>query len=385
LDKQPALEATVQGSSEKAFVLRLLLKTLGLFLLINLVFAWVDPVPTLGRFSLYNHLFPGRTRLPYSDDPTLSYSLTVNQLDAMFASHVILDSPKSESEYRVILVGDSSVWGYLQRHEDTISQQLNGKKLRTVDGRDVQFYNLGYPTLSLTKDLLILDYASKFQPDLILWFITLESLPVEKQLQSPVLTLNPQATQTLLAKTALGFDEQEDSLSKAGFWERTIVGRRRLLADLIRHQIYGLMWSATQIDQYIPPTYDLRAEDLSDDVSYQDMSPEQFSSSSLAFNVIKAGMAITEAQVILVNEPIFISAGENSDVRYNFYYPIWAYDQYQTMLEEQAEINHWDLINLWDLLPGEVFTDSAIHYNLDGVEIVSSALLSSPQLAFMGQ
>lgn len=385
MDKQPALEATVQGSSEKAFVLRLLLKTLGLFLLINLVFAWVDPVPTLGRFSLYNHLFPGRTRLPYSDDPTLSYSLTVNQLDAMFASHVILDSPKSESEYRVILVGDSSVWGYLQRHEDTISQQLNGKKLRTVDGRDVQFYNLGYPTLSLTKDLLILDYASKFQPDLILWFITLESLPVEKQLQSPVLTLNPQATQTLLAKTALGFDEQEDSLSKAGFWERTIVGRRRLLADLIRHQIYGLMWSATQIDQYIPPTYDLRAEDLSDDVSYQDMSPEQFSSSSLAFNVIKAGMAITEAQVILVNEPIFISAGENSDVRYNFYYPIWAYDQYQTMLEEQAEINHWDLINLWDLLPGEVFTDSAIHYNLDGVEIVSSALLSSPQLAFMGQ
>ncbi len=385
MDKQPALEATVQGSSEKAFVLRLLLKTLGLFLLINLVFAWVDPVPTLGRFSLYNHLFPGRIRLPYSDDPTLSYSLTVNQLDAMFASHVILDSPKSESEYRVILVGDSSVWGYLQRHEDTISQQLNGKKLRTVDGRDVQFYNLGYPTLSLTKDLLILDYASKFQPDLILWFITLESLPVEKQLQSPVLTLNPEATQTLLAKTALGFDEQEDSLSKAGFWERTIVGRRRLLADLIRHQIYGLMWSATQIDQYIPPTYDLRAEDLSDDVSYQDMSPEQFSSSSLAFNVIKAGMAITEAQVILVNEPIFISAGENSDVRYNFYYPIWAYDQYQTMLEEQAEINHWDLINLWDLLPGEVFTDSAIHYNLDGVEIVSSALLSSPQLAFMGQ
>ncbi len=385
MDKQPALEATVQGSSEKAFVLRLLLKTLGLFLLINLVFAWVDPVPTLGRFSLYNHLFPGRTRLPYSDDPTLSYSLTVNQLDAMFASHVILDSPKNESEYRVILVGDSSVWGYLQRHEDTISQQLNGKKLRTVDGRDVQFYNLGYPTLSLTKDLLILDYASKFQPDLILWFITLESLPVEKQLQSPVLTLNPQATQTLLAKTALGFDEQEDSLSKAGFWERTIVGRRRLLADLIRHQIYGLMWSATQIDQYIPPTYDLRAEDLSDDTSYQGMSSEQFSSSSLAFNVIKAGMAITEAQVILVNEPIFISAGENSDVRYNFYYPIWAYDQYQTMLEEQAEINHWDLINLWDLLPGEVFTDSAIHYNLDGVEIVSSALLSSPQLAFMGQ
>ncbi len=385
MDKQPALEATVQGSSEKAFVLRLLLKTLGLFLLINLVFAWIDPVPTLGRFSLYNHLFPGRTRLPYSDDPTLSYSLTVNQLDAMFASHVILDSPKSESEYRVILVGDSSVWGYLQRHEDTISQQLNGKNLRTVDGRDVQFYNLGYPTLSLTKDLLILDYASKFQPDLILWFITLESLPVEKQLQSPVLTLNPQATQTLLAKTALGFDEQEDSLSKAGFWERTIVGRRRLLADLIRHQIYGLMWSATQIDQYIPPTYDLRAEDLSDDASYQGMSSEQFSSSSLAFNVIKAGMAITEAQVILVNEPIFISAGENSDVRYNFYYPIWAYDQYQTMLEEQAEINHWDLINLWDLLPGEVFTDSAIHYNLDGVEIVSSALLSSPQLAFMGQ
>jgi hypothetical protein len=323
--------------------------------------------------------------MPYGDDPSLSFNVTVNQLDAMFASHIIQGTQKESSEFRVLLIGDSSVWGFLQENEETITSRMNQRELKTPDGKDVRFYNLGFPTLSLTKDLLILDYANRFQPDLILWFITLESLPYQKQLDSPLLQFNPQATTTLIDKHGLMIGGVDAMLNPDGFWERTIIGRRRLLAELFRHQIYGILWTATAVDQHIPESFGQRAEDLEDDLTFQGLTEGELTRDGMAFDVLKVGIDSSSAPVLLVNEPIFISTGENSDIRYNFYYPIWAYDTYLDLLEEEARNHAWDLIDLWDLLPGEVFTDSAIHYDSEGVELVITELLSSPYLSFVRQ
>ena len=362
------------------FLLRLLTKTLLCFIGLNILFAWIDPIPELGGLTLYNAIYPGRQRLPYGDDPELSFNLTVNQLDALFASHVVDAKFDSEQEYRIFLIGDSSVWGFLLRPEETLAARLNQLDLHTSDGRRMSFFNLGYPTLSLTKDLLLLDYAQRYDPDLILWFITLESIPVDKQLTSPLLALNPEATIDLLKRTRLELEETQGQLVVPDFWEKTIIGRRRILADIIRHQIYGILWSATGIDQRIPATYNLRSEDLSDEREYQGLLPEQFSASDLSLNVLQAGMSLSSAPIILINEPIFISEGRNSNIRYNFYYPIWAYDQYRAYLVNEAHESGWELVDLWDLLPGEDFTDSAIHYNPAGVELVIAELLTSPLL-----
>jgi hypothetical protein len=321
--------------------------------------------------------------LPYGDDPSLSFNLTINQLDAMFTSHEIHKGSKDIREYRVFLIGDSSVWGFLQRNDETLAARLNQKELQTSDGRIVRFYNLGYPTLSLTKDLLILDYANKYQPDLILWFITLEALPLQKQLDSPLLSFNVEAVTNVLERGNLEIKGATEKLQPPDFWEKTILGRRRILADLIRHQIYGVLWTATNIDQHIPDSYNQRTEDLSDDIAFQGMLPDELQPKTMAFDVLQAGMDLSEAPIVLVNEPIFISAGENSDLRYNFYYPIWAYDSYLVTLEREMERNRWELINLWDILPSEVFTDSAIHYNQEGVELVLAKLLSSKYLSFI--
>ncbi|MCZ7670394.1 MAG: hypothetical protein M5U34_26160 [Chloroflexi bacterium] len=43
-----------------------------------------------------------------------------------------------------------------------------------------------------------------------------------------------------------------------------------------------------------------------------------------------------DVPVLLINEPMFISSGRNSDLRYNAFYPRWAYDQYREMLGETA-------------------------------------------------
>jgi hypothetical protein len=362
--------------------MRMLIKIVFFLIIINVIFALLDPIRSVGKLSLYNLLFPGRLRLPYGDDPELSFNPTVNQVDAMFATHIISGKPKNESEYRVFLIGDSSVWGFLQRHDETLAAELNRAKLQTSDGRSVQFYNLGYPTLSLTKDLFLLDYAQRYQPDLILWFITLESLPVQKQSDSPILLLNPEAVRDALDRSELTLSNVESILKVPDFWQRTMIGRRRMLAEIIRHQIYGVLWTATGVDHHIPATYNLRTEDLTNDLAFQGLFPESFSTSDMAFNVLQSGVEHSPAPIILINEPIFISEGENSDIRYNFYYPIWAYDLYHSTLVNEARARGWMLVDLWNLLPSELFTDSAIHYNQEGVRRVISVLLSSEYLPF---
>ena len=65
---------------------RILLKALLLFLVLNVIPAVVDGTALAARFSLYNSVFPGRQRLPYGDDPRVSFNVTLTELDAMFAA-----------------------------------------------------------------------------------------------------------------------------------------------------------------------------------------------------------------------------------------------------------------------------------------------------------
>ncbi|NJL56132.1 hypothetical protein HC928_13840 [bacterium] len=160
------------------FVRRVIVKAALLFVAFNLLFALLRPVETLGSISLYNVIVPGRERLPYGENPAQSYTLSLNTLSAMFASHVI-SRPKPADEYRVLLIGDSATWGWRLENVETLAAVLNRGDLQTGDGQRVVVYNLGYPIMSLTKDLLLLDSAMHFAPDLVIWLVTLESFPTE--------------------------------------------------------------------------------------------------------------------------------------------------------------------------------------------------------------
>ena len=148
---------------------RLALKTGVLFLILNVVFAWLNPVPALGRVSAYNYLMPGRTRLPYGENPARAYNLSLYSLPAMIASHELAAAPVPvpANEYRVVVIGDSSVWGYRLPASETLTAQLNRSNTRLPDGRRLRVYNLGYPVMSLTKDLLLLDMARSYAPQLV--------------------------------------------------------------------------------------------------------------------------------------------------------------------------------------------------------------------------
>jgi hypothetical protein len=344
------------------YPLRIVIKATLFILFLNLVFAAISPLENLGRLSLYNGLFPGRQRLPYGENAQESYNLSLFNIPAMVASHTI-DQPKANDEFRVFIIGDSAAWGWLLENDDSLAGAINQADHITRDGKRVVAYNLGYPIMSLTKDLMILDAAMAHEPDLIIWPVTLESFPRDKQLFSPIVQNNPQRIRPLITRYDLQLDPQDPRFIDPAFQEQTIIGQRRNLADLLRHQFYGLSWAATGIDQVIPQEIPLRRSDFDEDISWQDyQEPLPLTGKELAFDALAAGVAMAgDVPLFIVNEPMFISSGRNSDLRYNSFYPRWAYDQYRKLLQETAADNNWRYLDLWDSIPPGEFTDTPVH------------------------
>jgi hypothetical protein len=351
--------------------LNVLIKGLLLFILFNLVIAaWQ---PQVGQFSLYNVLYPGRERLPFGENPKQSYNLSLFDLEAMFASHVIAGINKADSEFRVIIVGDSSVWGTLLKPEETLAGQLNADNLN-VCGKNVRAYNLGYPTISLTKDVMMLSYGMQYDPDLVIWMTTLDAFPLEKQTSTPLVAHNVEKVQELASNYQLRVEANDSNFEVKSFWDKTFIGDRRAWADFLRLQIYGVMWSATGIDQVYPSNYEKAQTDFEADDSYHNLTAP-LTEAELAINALETGFRVVgETPMLLVNEPMLISSGANSDIRYNFFYPRWAYDEYREIMNTLSQQNGWTYVDLWDIVPADEFTNSAIHLTPAGENILAEAL-----------
>lgn len=366
----------IQSSVNWRLLLRIAVKAVLMFAACNLIFALVYPMEWMGRLSLYNTVIPGRVRLPYGENAAESYSLSLDNIPAMFASHII-SVPKAEDELRVVLLGDSATWGWLLSPNATLAAQLNGQ-ISTADGRRIVVYNLGYPERSLTKDLLLLDEVIRYQPDLIVWLVTLESFARDGQMVTLV-NQNAPRIQALNDTYDLNLEPKEQP---PAWVDRTLVGQRRPLADWLRLQTYGFAWWATGIDQAIPDEFTPRASDLADSVDWHEFENSiEFTADDLAFEVLNAGIkSAGEIPVLLVNEPIYISQGANSDLRYNSWYPRWAYDAYREMLSRESEAQRLTgmYLDLWDTIAPEHFTDSPVHLDADGT--AQLAALIAPYL-----
>lgn len=349
------------------FIRNVLIKAAILFVVLNVLFVLLDPLSALGKLSAYNILFDGRERLPYGENPSQSYNLSLYQLDAMLASHEIDEASKKDDEYRVLLIGDSSVWGVLLKPEHTLAGQINANAYRTETDQHVRVHNLGYPTMSLTKDLMLLQYGLEYDPDLVVWMLTLESFGQKAQIDSAIVKNNAATVQALIEKYELNLKQNDARFVEYDTWDKTIMGRRRALADMLRLQFYGVAWAVTGIDQEYPEDYKRRAVDLQDDANWHGYAEGELNSEALAFDVLQAGLQMAdEIPVLLVNEPMLISQGENSDIRYNFFYPQWAYDFYREQLIAISTEHDWALLDLWDALPdADCYTDSAVHLTPD--------------------
>ncbi len=366
---------TTQKSSAK-FLRNVLIKGILLFLIVNFAVALIPVGNGLGRLSLYNLLWPGRVRLPFGENPKEAYNLSLYDLNAMFASHEINSGPKPEDEFRIILIGDSATWGTLLQPGDTLSGLINADGMTTCDGKTVRAYNLAYPSMSLTKDLMILEKALIYDPDLIVWPVTLQSFPNKIQIETPLVANNPQLAQPLIDQFDLPLNDYTDQFVQTNFWDRTLIGRRRTVFDVLQLQFYGMMWASTGIDQTYPTDYTPAQRDFeTGDNTFMGWAPGSLRLDWLSTDVLKAGTTLAgDVPVLVVNEPILISTGANSDVRYNFFYPRWAYDQYRLMMAERSVYADWGYVDLWDFVPEDQFTNSAVHLTPEGSLIYYEAL-----------
>ena len=214
------------------------------------------------------------------------------------------------------------------------------------------------------------------ESDLILWPINLQSLNREKQLDHPLLQNNQGEIRRLIDEYDLALNRDDQRFVDLNFLEKTIVGRRRDLADLIRLQLYGPAWAATSIDQARPEEISLRSSDFDADLSWGEIiQPSPLTSDQLTWELIEAGKAIAgDTPIWIINEPIYISQGENSDLRYNAWYPRWAYDDYRQQLNALAEDQDWQYIDMWNSIVPAEFTDSPVHLTPEGTNLVADIL-----------
>lgn len=355
------------------FLGRVFLKAIAFFILFNALFAVLRPLPALGTASVYGWLVPYRERLPYGETP-LANNLSLNNLEAMFATHA-LSRPKASDEFRVILLGDSATWGIQLENADTTSGKLNALNAVLSDGRRVVAYNVGHPIMSVTKDLLLLEYAKRYQPDLVIWLVTLESLPKGEQLAPPIVQNNAERVRELITRYGLLSSGDDTRFVTPTLLDETFFGQRRPLADWFRLQWYGFAWANTSIDQVYPP-YDRPSNDFGEDVTwYTFETPQSITRDDIALDVLDAGRELLgDVPLVIANEPIFIADGENSDLRYNFWYPQWVYNGYLDVMRSESTSEGWAYLDVWNIIAKGEFTDSPVHLSPKGSQALAEAL-----------
>jgi hypothetical protein len=137
------------------------------------------------------------------------------------------------------------------------------------------------------------------------------------------------------------------------------------------------LWASTGIDQIYPEDYVHAQIDLDPSDEFHGLTSADRASleDSLAFDVLEAGMSAAPVPMLLINEPILISNGANSDIRYNFFYPRWAYDKYRQILSEHAGTGKWHYLDFWDLIPMQEFTNSGVHLTPKGEAMLTAEIV----------
>jgi len=355
--------------------LRVLVKAFLLFVIFNLLFAWFDP--PVGKITAYNRLWPGRIRFPYAESPDyyqLGYNAPViEDFDAMFGAHIISAGPKPADEFRVLLLGDSATWGGHVAPEDMLAEQFNRLGLVTCDGRRIKAYDLGYPWPSLLRDILILDRALEYQPDMVIWLVTLHSFE-KKSADRDFLVPHAERMMEVVAEHHLNLPRAYSDQSSRTFWDKTIIGQRERLKNLLLVQAYGSLWAATGIDNHNGLSRDhiLFSQDMAADRSYFDYSSAADAPAlvnSLMFDVLRVGREIAaDVPFVIVNEPIFIASGKNSSMRYNNFYPRWAYNAYRKALAYWMDAQDYAYYDFWNALPASEFSNEVFHRDYRGEE-----------------
>jgi hypothetical protein len=331
----------------RRFLGRVLVRVLVWLIVFNLLYVVAQPFRYGGLPTVYNSFVPGRLRFPYIDDNDIArYVVYELKLPRLMADHAIA-APRQPDERRVIVLGSSEVWGYLNRPEETMPVQLDQLQLALNTGERVRFYNLGHVYPDILKELLVADYLehSAYAPDGII-------LTVSPYLFFPLMEThflleeNPELTwemaerygiTELMTPTMHAFQTEPD-------WRRNnFLADRPNLAAWLQNQVYGLAWGVIQEDvRYRHDFYSPPVERQPPMTGWQDNRPGVLD----AFGQLSA---THDVPVWLVIMPI------NLDVTW-----------FTPWMSGEAQRVGMPLLDCSELLPPGSFTNTGLHYNAAG-------------------
>jgi hypothetical protein len=198
--------------------------------------------------------------------------------------------------------------------------------------------------------LVFIDKAVTYKPDLVIWFLTLNTFRPDTQLSGKnFMPVNRAYITDLSKRYGLGLNTTSlttNQQTAAQAWEIVRAAKEPLHSDS-----YPLLPN----DQVASSRFTAK------------LWPPKLPASILPFNLFRAGLKIlSSTKVLVVNEPIFIGSGQNSTLRYNEYYPRWAYDQFRQILLKDSQANSWKYLDLWNAIPPQNFTGTPLHRTPSG-------------------
>jgi hypothetical protein len=281
---------------------------------------------------------------------------------------------------RVFLFGNSAVFGHPVRAEETAAAQLN----RHFNDRSIpaHVFNLGLIASYQLKDALIIHESLKYQPDVIVYGVTLSDFihlapsdwPALRQLfESSSGQLNalaqehpPGLTQPLVT--------YERVLNEPGVkWARGYHFREigRLIRTAVRHQAESLRQfflpkyvSAQPVTQGRQLRYDCGAVKREMSEHYQDWQE---------WNILPYLQKIQDSAkipVVVVNWPVTHDPVQDC---YNVRYTNAVFEQYNDWIERETRMRGLRYLDLHDVLPAEDFVDS-LHVGASGQRRIAERL-----------
>ncbi len=344
------LKRLLQGSTGR-FVVQVIGRVLALLLIFNVLYLAVGPFEARGRLpTLYNSLFPGRLRLVWQTPDLDAYGVSELKIPRLLDDHVIA-RPKAPDEYRVVVLGSSDMWGYMNRPQDPMPVALDNLGLLTPDGRQVRSYNMAYVYPDAFKDLLILRYllADGYLPDLII--LVVNSYSFKPPVETHWLAIeNADVALSLIQQyglTGIPLGEISAEVESSPGWIRhSFLGEREDIAYWLINQAYGLSWADTGVDHILPAEIPTQTA-FGGEEEWHNTRP----------GILEAFLTMTGSYgipLVLVSAPVNYSA-----------------PAYQAWLIEQAETLEIPLLDCSTLLPPQEFNDMPIHLTAQGHRLLA--------------
>jgi hypothetical protein len=342
-----------------AVALRIFAKAVVLLLILNFVCLTLNfnPIAALIRLNTWWLVGHGRARLVYPSD----FQNGQLPVEALVGAHALAYSPKAADEFRVVVLGESGIAGWGLSDYDTFTAQLTVRNIKIGDKRVVA-YNLAYPSPNVARDVLILDEAMKYQPDLVIWFLTpaaLDDAPSAIGTNSVLFDLNRARLQRLT--DTFGLQEWFNAhIDPEPAWRRWIA---------IHDQDTLPVWLNTLLYPFTAPDLGLSNRRLGMEpipaVARYTLGRAGFDPMpNQTWQFLDMGRSLAKrngARLLLVNEPMLIGRGANSDRNYNLEYERAFYDTYHQKLTEYVTEKGFLFADLWNVMPAGTFTDTPLH------------------------